>query len=180
MKTKELIHELPISEVIGQYLSLNLKGRNFEGLCPFHPDTKPSILINDSKKLYKCFTCGAGGDAISFVMDFKRISYEEAINEIVRNHNLVTDSKTKPSIDFENMALNLDSEIENLVIENLNAGLEKKIQCLSRIFSALSPLGMSLHATERIIKCSRMLGLQTDLKFIIESYQEEIKLLNTK
>ena len=68
--------------VLSHYLSLNKKGANLEGICPFHPDTKPSLKVNDSKGMYKCFVCGAGGDSITFVKEFKRIEFVDAIREI--------------------------------------------------------------------------------------------------
>jgi DNA primase len=79
---KERIKESPVSLVISNFISLNKKGSNLEALCPFHPDTKPSLKVNDSKGMYKCFVCGAGGDAITFVMNFKRLEFVEALKEI--------------------------------------------------------------------------------------------------
>lgn len=79
---KDRIKESPVSMVLGQYMSLNKKGANLEGICPFHPDTKPSLKVNDAKGMYKCFVCGAGGDAITFVKEFKRIEFIDALKEI--------------------------------------------------------------------------------------------------
>lgn len=79
---KDRIKETPVSVVISHYMSLNKKGSNLEGLCPFHPDTKPSMKVNDAKGMYKCFVCGAGGDAITFVKDFKRLEFVDTLREI--------------------------------------------------------------------------------------------------
>jgi DNA primase len=79
---KDRIKESPISMVVGQFMTLNKKGANLEGLCPFHPDTKPSLKVNDAKGMYKCFVCGAGGDAITFVKEFKRVDFVEAMKDI--------------------------------------------------------------------------------------------------
>ncbi len=79
---KDRIKESPVSMVVGQFMSLNKKGANLEGICPFHSDTKPSLKVNDSKGMYKCFVCGAGGDAITFVMAFKRIEFVDALKDI--------------------------------------------------------------------------------------------------
>lgn len=81
-RLRDQIRETPVSMIIGQFMSLNKKGANLEGLCPFHPDTKPSMKVNDSKGMYKCFVCGNGGDAIKFVMEFKRLDYVEALKDI--------------------------------------------------------------------------------------------------
>lgn len=79
---KDRIKESPVSMVLSHYMSLNKRGANLEGICPFHPDTKPSLKVNDGKGMYKCFVCGAGGDAITFVKEFKRIEFVDALREI--------------------------------------------------------------------------------------------------
>lgn len=86
MKTIEQIQTIPISTIISKYIPLTQKGNKMEGMCPFHPDTKPSLKINDDKGMFKCFTCGVGGDGILFVMGYKRILFFEAINEIAEEH----------------------------------------------------------------------------------------------
>ncbi|MGE3609108.1 MAG: DNA primase [Bacteriovoracaceae bacterium] len=79
---KDQIKDTPISTIISHYMSLNKKGANLEGLCPFHADTKPSLKVNDSKGMYKCFVCGHGGDAITFVKEKKGLEYVDALREI--------------------------------------------------------------------------------------------------
>lgn len=79
---KDRIKETPVSMVLTHYMSLNKRGANLEGICPFHPDTKPSLKVNDAKGMYKCFVCGAGGDAITFVKEFKRVEFVDALREI--------------------------------------------------------------------------------------------------
>lgn len=81
-RLKDQIKESPVSLIIGQFITLNKRGANLEGICPFHPDTKPSLKVNDGKGMYKCFVCGAGGDAITFVKDFKRIEFVDALRDI--------------------------------------------------------------------------------------------------
>ncbi len=79
---KDRIKESPVSLVISHYLSLVKRGTALEAICPFHNDTKPSLKVNDAKGMYKCFACGAGGDAITFVMNFKKLEFVEALREI--------------------------------------------------------------------------------------------------
>jgi DNA primase len=79
---KDRIKESPVSMVLSHYIALNKKGANLEAICPFHPDTKPSLKVNDAKGMYKCFVCGAGGDAITFVKEFKRVEFVDALREI--------------------------------------------------------------------------------------------------
>jgi len=79
LKIKE---EIPISSIIGNYLPLKRTGSSLVAICPFHSDTKPSMHVNDTKKIYKCFACGAAGDAITFVMKSQHLEYVDALKDI--------------------------------------------------------------------------------------------------
>ncbi len=71
-----------VSEIISDYISLEKKGNNHVGLCPFHSDSNPSMSVSDAKGIFKCFTCGAGGGAISFVQNYEGISFIEALKKL--------------------------------------------------------------------------------------------------
>ena len=88
-------NDLSIVDIIQNYISLTKKGANWWGVCPFHNDTKPSLSVNENRKMFKCFTCNVGGDAISFVERYKNISYFDAALEIAKNFNLDTTTITK-------------------------------------------------------------------------------------
>lgn len=68
-----------IVRLIGEHVQLRPKGREFAGLCPFHDDKNPSMQVSPQKQIYKCFSCGAGGDPFSFVMDYHKLSFPEAL-----------------------------------------------------------------------------------------------------
>lgn len=76
------IKDLPISEIIGQYLTLHKKGNQVLAKCPFHDDSKPSLNINDQKGMWYCFVDNMGGDAITFVMNYKNLKFPEALEDI--------------------------------------------------------------------------------------------------
>ena len=81
-EAKEIIKSTPITTIVNFYHPISKRGANFEGICPFHADTKPSLKINDDKGIYKCFVCGAAGDAIKFVQDKMNLEFVDAIKEI--------------------------------------------------------------------------------------------------
>lgn len=113
---KDRIKESPVSMVVGQFMSLNKKGANLEGICPFHPDTKPSLKVNDSKGMYKCFVCGAGGDAITFVMAFKRIEFVDALRDIASILGLPfeeyqKEKKKNPKVEMAFRVLNASTKL---------------------------------------------------------------------
>jgi DNA primase len=68
-----------IVRLIGEHVTLRAKGREYVGLCPFHDDHKPSMCVVPAKQIYKCFSCGAGGDAITFVREYLKMGFREAL-----------------------------------------------------------------------------------------------------
>lgn len=68
-----------IVRLIGEQVQLRPKGRELAGLCPFHDDKKPSMFVSPAKQIYKCFSCGAGGDCFTFVMEYHKMDFVEAL-----------------------------------------------------------------------------------------------------
>lgn len=68
-----------IVDLVGGYVALKLRGRNYVGLCPFHQEKTPSFTVNAEKQIFYCFGCGTGGDVIAFIRNLEKISYPEAI-----------------------------------------------------------------------------------------------------
>lgn len=71
-----------IVDVIGHYIPLVRKGKSYTALCPFHDDHDPSLSISEDKQIYKCFVCGNGGNVFTFVSNYKKISFPEAVKEV--------------------------------------------------------------------------------------------------
>jgi DNA primase len=78
----DILAKVDIVKIIGSYISLTQKGRNFLGLCPFHNDTNPSMSVSPEKRIYKCFVCGAGGNAFTFVMDYEKVPFLKAVKTV--------------------------------------------------------------------------------------------------
>lgn len=71
-----------IVAVISSYIPVIKKGRNYEAICPFHDDTNPSLKISVDKQIFRCFVCGTGGNAITFVEKYEKISFIEALRKV--------------------------------------------------------------------------------------------------
>jgi DNA primase len=84
----EEVQNLDINEVIGKYITLTNKGTNYQGICPFHEEKTPSFSVSPSRGIFKCFGCGKAGNAISFVMEFKKLDYISAVKTIAADHNI--------------------------------------------------------------------------------------------
>lgn len=80
---EELIEEVrlrnDIVDVVGSCVKIQKKGSSYFGLCPFHSEKSPSFSVSPSKQIYYCFGCGAGGNVISFVMNYENYSFQEAV-----------------------------------------------------------------------------------------------------
>ena len=83
---EELIEEIraknDIVEVISGYVRLQKKGSNYFGLCPFHNEKSPSFSVSGAKQMYYCFGCGAGGNVITFLMEYENCTFQEAVKAL--------------------------------------------------------------------------------------------------
>jgi DNA primase len=77
-----LRQQADIAEIVGHYLPLVKKGKAMSAVCPFHDDHDPSLNINTDRQIYKCFVCGAGGNVFTFVRDYEKISFREAVAKV--------------------------------------------------------------------------------------------------
>lgn len=73
-----------LSEVIGQKIRLQKRGREFVGLCPFHKEKTPSFYVSDTKGSYHCFGCGASGDVFGFLCESFNYTFSDAVEEVAR------------------------------------------------------------------------------------------------
>lgn len=86
--TIDQVRQLDIVSVIARYVSLKSRGHKHEACCPFHDEKSPSFHVNPTKGIFKCFGCGAAGDAIGFVMKLKKLKFIEAVEEIAGDHGI--------------------------------------------------------------------------------------------
>lgn len=88
MATKEelrLIRErADMAGLLSRYLTLKRSGKNYTAICPFHPDKRPSLVIDPERKLFHCFGCGEGGDIFKFLMKIERLSFQEAVERLAQ------------------------------------------------------------------------------------------------
>ena len=93
---------LDIVDVVSQYVVLKKSGANYWGLCPFHNDKKPSMSVSPSRGIFKCFSCGAGGDALSFLVKIQNREYKDVILELAEKYGIELPTKYHSSTDSKN------------------------------------------------------------------------------
>lgn len=79
---QEIMQRTDIVELVGEYVPLQRRGRNYFGLCPFHQEDTPSFSVNAEKQIYKCFGCGKGGNVIGFVQEIENLGFIEAVHKL--------------------------------------------------------------------------------------------------
>ncbi len=84
----EVLDRLDIIDVVGSRIDLRKSGKNYSACCPFHDEKTPSFSVSPDKQFYYCFGCGAGGNAISFVIDFDKTTFPEAVENLSRSIGL--------------------------------------------------------------------------------------------
>jgi len=77
-----------IVEVVGDFVTLKKKGVNYQACCPFHSEKTQSFVVSPTKGLFKCFGCGKGGNAVTFVMEHEGISYPDALKYVARKYGI--------------------------------------------------------------------------------------------
>ncbi len=87
-KIDQIKQTADIVEIIGQYVNLKLRGKNYVGLCPFHQEKTPSFTVSPDKQIFYCFGCQTGGDVFSFIKSYEKISYPESIRMVAERYHI--------------------------------------------------------------------------------------------
>lgn len=85
---QDLLNRVDIVDLIQNKIAIKKRGANYLGICPFHQEKSPSFTVSQAKQFYHCFGCGKHGNAIGFLMDFDRLEFVEAVEELARQQGL--------------------------------------------------------------------------------------------
>ena len=87
-----------IVDVISEYIPVEQRGKNYFAVCPFHDDHNPSMSISPEKQIYTCFVCGASGNVFSFVKDYEKISFLNAVLLLANKAGVNLNIKKEPKL----------------------------------------------------------------------------------
>lgn len=115
----EIRSKVNIVEVIGSYLPLTKKGKNYLCVCPFHDDHDPSMSISEDKQIYHCFVCNSGGNVFKFVQEYEKISFQESVAKVAKFAGITLDDKYLKNNFVKKLSpkQKLNNEILNKAIE---------------------------------------------------------------
>ena len=108
----ELRSRVRLSSVVGRYVKLIRKGREYQGLCPFHNEKSPSFSVNEDKGFFHCFGCGAHGDAIAFEMRHSHLSFTDAVERLAAEAGLEVPQATPEERQAETRRASLHDAME--------------------------------------------------------------------
>lgn len=89
----KVIDRAEIVDVVSDFVTLRRKGKDYVGLCPFHDDTRPSFSVSPSRNICKCFSCGEGGNPLTFIMKHEHLSFPDAIKYLGRKYGITVEDK---------------------------------------------------------------------------------------
>lgn len=105
--TNEQINQIQSSanivDIISEYVTLEKKGKNYFGLCPFHDDNHPSMSVSEDKGIYTCFVCHKTGNVFNFIKDYENISFIEAVRIVAQKVGIEVSEEVKPVSKYESL-----------------------------------------------------------------------------
>ena len=175
-----------IVDIIGSYLPLTQRGRNYLCVCPFHDDHSPSMSVSEEKQIYKCFACGNTGNVFTFVENYEDVSFLDAVmivaekcgisidKSLIKNNKVVSNKE-----EFEIMNLaekfyqnNLKTEFGTTALDYLNK------RGISEEFIKEFGIGLSLDNSNTLynllLKKKYNVGKLLDVGIINQSEKREL------
>ena len=123
--TVDLVRETSnILEIISQFVDLKQRGANYFGICPFHDENTASFSVAPSKQIYHCFGCNVGGNVFSFVMEYQKISFPEAVKYVAKYYSIEIELRENDYASETNTAL---YELHDIAIQLYQNNLFSKV-----------------------------------------------------
>ncbi|MCX7719714.1 MAG: DNA primase [Dictyoglomus thermophilum] len=134
----EVKQRVNIVDVISRYVNLKKTGKNYVGLCPFHQEKTPSFYVSPDKGLYHCFGCGAAGDVFTFLINYRNLTFREALEELAREAGLEIPKKEEQISTEANIVLEINKAVATFYHIYLNSkyGAEGKLYLKKRGISS--------------------------------------------
>src|SRR5438045_4044178 len=93
----QIRENIDIVSFISEFITVKKAGRNFKANCPFHGEKTPSFVISPERQIWHCFGCGKGGDVYTFLMDYEKLEFAEALRTLAKQTGIVLESQKATS-----------------------------------------------------------------------------------
>ncbi|AXI84131.1 DNA primase [Xylella taiwanensis] len=133
----ELLARTDIVEVVGSRLPLKRQGKEYASRCPFHDERSASFYVSPAKQFYHCFGCGAHGTAISFLMNYDRLEFLDAVDELAKHAGMEVPRETQP-----NQAQQDDSRALYAALEAASHFFQKHLESSPKVQAYLNERGV--------------------------------------
>jgi len=155
-KIEEIRSTASAVDIISEYVQLRKRGKNYVGLCPFHNEKTPSFTVSDEKQIFHCFGCHTGGNVFKFLMEYKKISFVEAIQELADQLGI--------PLEYEESAGYEEHQTEQEILYDINTEAAKYF--LNNLLNEAEGEGVRKYLEERNIKIQtiRAFGLGYTLR----------------
>ena len=107
----ELLARSDIVQVIDARVPLRKQGKNYLACCPFHTEKTPSFTVTPEKQFYYCFGCAAGGNVLSFLMEYEQLNFLEAVNQLAEQYGIAVPQNAQQQ-EFYKVSSSLYSVLE--------------------------------------------------------------------
>ncbi|ACU07913.1 DNA primase [Flavobacteriaceae bacterium 3519-10] len=123
----KIFSTIRVEEIIGEYVQLKRAGSNFKGLSPFHDEKTPSFVVSPSKQIWKDFSSGKGGTAISFLMEIESFTYPEALRHAAKKYGIEIE-EDKRELTVEEKQSQTDKEVLYKIHEIANSFFQEQLE----------------------------------------------------
>ncbi|MEX2129859.1 MAG: CHC2 zinc finger domain-containing protein, partial [Pseudohongiellaceae bacterium] len=92
----DLLARADVVDVVDKRIKLRKTGKNYQALCPFHQEKSPSFSVEPDKQFYYCFGCGAGGNALGFIMNYDNVDFPQAVEILAAENGMEVPRESRP------------------------------------------------------------------------------------
>ncbi len=127
----DLLARTDIVDLVEKHVPLKKAGKNYQACCPFHTEKSPSFTVSADKQFYHCFGCGAHGNAISFIMEYERLDFVDAIEELASELNLEVpreESKLTPAQQKQQQQAQLQKQDDYQLMEKISRFYQQQLK----------------------------------------------------
>ncbi|NJN57686.1 MAG: DNA primase [Leptolyngbyaceae cyanobacterium SL_5_9] len=176
---EQVKQRVDIVDVVSEHVVLRKRGKDFTGLCPFHDDKSPSFSVSPGKQFYYCFSCGAGGNAIKFLMELGKRSFSDVVLDLAKRYQVSVQTLEPAQRQELQRQLSLRDQLYEILA--LTARFYEHALCQAQGEAALTYLREARRLSEETIQQFQLgyapAGWQTLYGYLVEQKRYPVELV---